>query len=123
MSKNQHSIHISLAERRLYLVSGSVLLASWPVAIGKAETPTPSGRFVVINKSILDGRQIYGTRWIGFNKPRYGIHGTNYPPCIGKAVSKGCVRMQNRDVESLFAQISIGAPVYVALKPPNFDII
>jgi lipoprotein-anchoring transpeptidase ErfK/SrfK len=123
MSKKQYSIHISLSEKRLYLFAGTVLSDSWPVAIGKADTPTPAGRFIVNNKSILDGRQIYGTRWIGFSKPRYGIHGTNNPACIGKAVSKGCVRMRNKDVEALFAQITIGTPVYIALKPPNADII
>lgn len=115
---NSNSIHISLSERILYLFSGVVLLNSWPVAIGKPDTPTPSGRFIVNNKSILDGRQIYGTRWIGISKPQYGIHGTNNPNCVGKAVSKGCVRMRNADVESLFGQITIGTPVYIAANPP-----
>ena len=50
----------------------------------------------------MDGRQVFGTRWMGLSKPHYGIHGTNNPSSIGKAVSLGCIRMYNRDIEIIF---------------------
>ena len=73
------SITINLNERRLYLYQGDRLYNSYPVAIGKPSTPSPIGTWTIANKAILDGRQVYGTRWMGLSKPTYGIHGTNNP--------------------------------------------
>ena len=43
----------------------------------------------------------------------YRIHGTNEPWSIGQAVSSGCIRMLNADVEDLYARVRIGARVVV----------
>lgn len=43
----------------------------------------------------------------------YRIHGTNQPWSIGKALSSGCVRMLNKDVEDLYARVRMGAVVKV----------
>ena len=43
----------------------------------------------------------------------YRIHGTNQPSTIGQAVSSGCIRMLNSDVEDLYNRIRIGARVVV----------
>lgn len=48
-----------------------------------------------------DPRNPLGTRWIGIGGS-YGIHGTRDPDSIGKAESRGCIRMRNRDVEELY---------------------
>ncbi len=40
-----------------------------------------------------------------------GIHGTNDPKSIGRYVSWGCIRMQNRDIMDLFTRVSVGTPV------------
>lgn len=106
-------IRINLQERRLYLYERGRLVNSYPVAIGKPSTPSPVGSWTIVNKKILDGRMIYGTRWMGLSKPRYGIHGTNNPSSIGKAVSLGCIRMYNHDVESIFPRVTIGTPVEI----------
>ena len=41
------------------------------------------------------------------------MHGTNQPQSIGHAVSNGCVRMYNADVEALFDQVQVGVPVLI----------
>lgn len=46
--------------------------------------------------------------WIG-----YGIHGTNEPGLLGQAVSHGCVRMLNQDIEALYPLVAIGTPVNI----------
>jgi len=46
--------------------------------------------------------------WIG-----YGIHGTDDPPSIGNAVSHGCVRLLNQQVEELFEMVPIGTAVNI----------
>lgn len=41
----------------------------------------------------------------------YGIHGTNNPASIGKAVSNGCIRMYNQDVNYVYSLAPIGTEV------------
>jgi hypothetical protein len=48
--------------------------------------------------------------------PMYGIHGTNAPWAIGLAVSNGCIRMHEEDVEELFEVVMYGTPVKVAYE-------
>lgn len=84
----------------------------FPVAVGKAATPTPPGEWTVTNQSRNWGGG-FGTRWNGINVPWgiYGIHGTNAPHAIGSHVSAGCIRMFNQDVEELYDTIPLGTPV------------
>ena len=109
-------IVISLAQRKLYFYGKTGSLKSYPVAIGKPSTPTPPGRWKIINKIINPGG-ILGTRWMGLNIPSsggsYGIHGTSQPWSIGKAVSLGCIRMHNRDIEEIFPLTPIGTKVTI----------
>lgn len=43
----------------------------------------------------------------------YLIHGTNEETSIGEAVSHGCVRMYNEDIERLYASVPMGTAVYI----------
>ncbi|MEM8551296.1 MAG: L,D-transpeptidase, partial [Pseudomonadota bacterium] len=43
----------------------------------------------------------------------YRIHGTHQDESIGYAVSSGCIRMLNEDVEDLYARVRTGARVIV----------
>ncbi|MBM3325839.1 MAG: L,D-transpeptidase [Calditrichaeota bacterium] len=43
----------------------------------------------------------------------YFIHGTLYTRLLGVAVSHGCVRLGNDDLEFIYKKVSIGTPVYV----------
>jgi lipoprotein-anchoring transpeptidase ErfK/SrfK len=43
----------------------------------------------------------------------YRIHGSNEPWTIGQAVSSGCFRMRNEDVQELYEQVEIGTKVVV----------
>ena len=47
----------------------------------------------------------------------YGIHGTNEPEKIGDAVSHGCIRLSNSDVEQVYAQAYLGEPVEIVDSP------
>lgn len=106
-------IFIDIDEKTLYLLDGNNLIKKYPVATGKPSTPTPIGRWKVINKARWGGG--FGSRWIGIDVPwgTYGIHGTNKPSTIGYNASHGCVRMYNRDVEDLYTYVKYGTPVYI----------
>ncbi len=54
-----------------------------------------------------------GSRWLGFDLPEYGIHGTNKPGTIGQPVTKGCVRLTNPDAEELFVLLPDGTRVTI----------
>jgi lipoprotein-anchoring transpeptidase ErfK/SrfK len=43
----------------------------------------------------------------------YRIHGTNAPETIGQAVSSGCFRLVNEDVQDLFSRVPVGTKVIV----------
>jgi hypothetical protein len=43
----------------------------------------------------------------------YLIHGTNQETSIGEAVSHGCIRMYNEDVERLFRMVPVGTQVFI----------
>jgi lipoprotein-anchoring transpeptidase ErfK/SrfK len=43
----------------------------------------------------------------------YGLHGTDAPSSIGRAVSHGCVRMRNEDIRALYERVTIGTPVFI----------
>jgi len=76
-------ILINLAQRRLYLYKNEQALNSYPVAIGKPNTPTPPGTYHIVTKIVNPHLTVLGTRWMGLSIPRYGIHGTPAPWTIG----------------------------------------
>lgn len=107
-----YSINIELNSRRLILKKGNSVFNSYPVAIGKPSTPTPTGDYQVLTK-IKNPGGVLGTRWMQFTWQEHGIHGTNQPWLIGQAISHGCVRMYNRDVEEVYNLVSVGTPVII----------
>ncbi len=116
---SQKRIQIYTHNRKLYLVSGRQADRIYPVAVGKPETPTPHGTYRIINKIVNPGGGL-GTRWMGLDIPDgpYGIHGTFNPESIGKAISNGCIRMYNHDVEELFSLVHIGTTVVIEAYAP-----
>ncbi|MBY0490853.1 MAG: L,D-transpeptidase [Gemmatimonadaceae bacterium] len=43
----------------------------------------------------------------------YALHGTNNPASVGQAVSHGCVRLRNPDIERLYDLVAVGTPVFI----------
>jgi lipoprotein-anchoring transpeptidase ErfK/SrfK len=43
----------------------------------------------------------------------YGIHGTIDPNSIGKAESRGCIRLRNQDVEEVYDMLAVGSEVTI----------
>ena len=107
-----YSITVNTSTRTLTLYRNGQWVKSYPVAVGKPSTPTPKGTFTIVNKAVNPGGP-FGSRWMGLSKPHYGIHGTNNPSSIGKAVSNGCIRMYNKDVNELYNLVSIGTVVKI----------
>ncbi|MDF2485945.1 MAG: hypothetical protein K0R46_2113 [Herbinix sp.] len=108
------SIAINTKQHSLTLYKNGVLYKTYPVAVGKASTPTPIGTFRIKNKAINPGGP-FGSRWLGITAPggSYGIHGTNNPSSIGNNRSNGCIRMHNQDVIELSNLVTVGTIVKI----------
>jgi hypothetical protein len=126
-----YEVDIGRAAHRLTLRFRERELQSFPVCVGRGRE-TPLGDFRILNKAIWPAwRSIYtgalvpggpgnplGARWIGLTARGsrghvIGIHGTNAPSSIGRAVSAGCIRMHNKDVIALYDKVMVGTPVHI----------
>ncbi|MEK4425045.1 L,D-transpeptidase family protein [Solibacillus sp. FSL K6-1523] len=105
-------IEVSVNNRWLRLYKSGVLQKQYPIAVGKMLTKTPLGNYIIVNKEPNPGGP-FGTMWMSLSKEHYGIHGTNNPSSIGHAVSHGCIRMHNKDVEELARIVPIGTQVII----------
>ncbi|HYX69764.1 MAG TPA: L,D-transpeptidase [Terriglobales bacterium] len=116
---------VSIPDRKLALLDKGKVVKVYPVAVGAAGSPSPSGEFTIVCRAAAPSykhnrvfippgkKNPLGPRWLGLSKAHYGIHGTNDPDSIGHAASGGCIRMNNQDVEELFAQVEVGDGVEI----------
>lgn len=125
-------IVINKTKKILTVYNKGEIYKKYPVALGKATTPTPNYKFTIINKvknpywGGMGGKfkpvkggasnNPLGKRWLGLSTEKYrgyGIHGNSAPFSIGKYISAGCIRMINEDVEELFEYIPIKTNVWI----------
>jgi lipoprotein-anchoring transpeptidase ErfK/SrfK len=128
-TSERRRIVVSIPDRKLVLFEGERVLRVYDVAVGKPSTPTPQGKFAIINRvpnptyfartgAVAPGaNNPLGSRWMGLSAQGYGIHGTNVPSSIGKAASHGCVRMRKQDLEELFEMVTVGTTVELQGEP------
>ena len=127
-------IVLDLKERQIRFVSEQGNLGPWPVAIGDPSTPTPKGRFRILDKQIDpinlstkngDPQELsgplspIGDRYLAFfrnERGEFGIHGTPWPHWVKNraAVSQGCVRMLNDHMRQLFDVVEVGTPLEIS---------
>ena len=118
-------ILVQVGARRVTLFDGGREAFAAPIAVGSSATPTPLGNFYV-NQRLrpTDPSGPFGPGAIGisaFSEVLTGwaqggpvaLHGTNRPELIGHAVSNGCIRLRNADLERLFDRALPGTPVVV----------
>lgn len=118
-------IVIDLSRRKLFVYRRGELMGRFPVAVGRPGLETPSGHFYVTQKlRPPDPNGVYGVLQIGTSatQPKLNgwpdgglvaIHGTSEPWLIGKAISHGCVRMKNADVQKVSRLVPTGSPVII----------
>lgn len=120
------SLHVDRSRRRLTVRHDGRVVRRMPVAVGRPDTPTPTGRFAVTDRLrasrpdspygccaiALSGHQ---TRllpgWPGGD--RLAVHGTPQPETVGRPVSLGCMRAHHRHIEALMRVVPLGAPVFI----------
>jgi hypothetical protein len=120
-------IRVDLSMRRLGLYRNGRLVRRFPVGVGTASSPTPTGRYAVAEK--LPGSRlgaVYGCCIVGLTAhqprlpagfdPNYtyliGIHGGSG---LGGAVSLGCLHMAEPALRYLMRAVPLGTPVVISL--------
>ena len=128
-------IIVSFGDRRLYFVIGRGEALSYPVAVPREEDRwegvtsvsdkkinpswTPTQAMLSENPKlppwIPGGHPMnpLGVRALYLGASFYRIHGTDAPWTIGTPVSKGCIRMYNRDMVDLYPRVAVDAIVVV----------
>ena len=137
-SKDVVAIERTNEFRGLYHVLGDGTAMKYAISVGrkgfiwtgtntvsrKAEWPTWNPPAEMRAREAKKGHILPVTMKGGINNPLgaramylgstiYRIHGTNQPSSLGKAMSSGCIRMANEDVEHLYANVTIGTKVIV----------
>ncbi|MGH7199516.1 MAG: L,D-transpeptidase family protein, partial [Planctomycetaceae bacterium] len=111
---------VDLARFELTIHAHGYYVKSYPIGVGK-DGSTPIGTRSVVDKvtnpqyTDPDGRVIaaddpanpIGEYWISLGD-RYGIHGTIDPASIGRAESRGCIRLNSADVQEVYDFLTIG---------------
>lgn len=121
MVKNtsEYLIFVDINELTLSLVNKEnyTFEKTYPIAIGKKETPSPIGTWQITSKAHLPGP--FGGYWLGLNTPwdTFGIHGTNNPGSIGSMASSGCIRMYNYHIKEVFSLVNYDTIVIVYPGP------
>lgn len=101
---------------------GWYLTKAFPIAIGKASTPTPCGRYTVqkkIGDFDLNGYRFWYATWFG----GFGIHSTAYEiyptpqreanAGISQMTSNGCIRMSLKNAKWIYDNVSDGTEVMI----------
>lgn len=116
---------VDLSEFSLVVRTRSEYVRRFQIGIGRDHS-TPLGRFRVLRKvpdpqyTDPDGRVIpaavpenpLGRFWIDLGEG-YGIHGTNQPESVGRAESRGCLRLRNNDIQLLYGMLVTGCEVVI----------
>lgn len=120
-ARDGFAITVDISDRMLYVTRGDETVREYRVAVGQRGHPTPTGSFGVRRlvwnprwvppdaawargKSARepgDPRNPMGKVKIFFSAPDYYIHGTRETDSLGRAESRGCIRMRNDDVVEL----------------------
>jgi lipoprotein-anchoring transpeptidase ErfK/SrfK len=129
-------IIVSFSDRKLYLVTKPGEAISYPIAVPREQSRwqgtlqvsskrvdppwTPTAEMLRENPKLPrhvpggDPMNPMGARALYLGATMYRIHGTDAPWSIGQAVSKGCIRMYNKDVIDLYDRVPVGTRVAVS---------
>ena len=118
----RREIVIDRSERLLELRTARKVELRTRVAVGAPRMETPLGTFYVVAKfrptAPILGEFAFETsaysklsEWPGGGV--VGIHGTNMPWLLGRAVSHGCVRVANEAILRLRRLVPVGTPIRI----------
>ena len=122
---------VDISTRWVLYMMGDEVVAAWEGGVGKPGNETQPGQYTIGVKQpnppwfrpggapvpFGNPENPLGTRWLSWRlngvESHLGFHGTTDPSSVGGAVSSGCIRLRNEDVEELFEILPERADVLV----------
>jgi len=122
-------IEVDISDQMTYVKLGERVIAQYKSSTGTFKTPTPLGRFKVLNKQELrigSAKPHYRMPyWSGFTKWGHGFHALPYLANdngtfwnealnhIGQRVSHGCIRLLPADAKDLHDLTALYMPIII----------
>jgi L,D-transpeptidase catalytic domain len=127
VASDAYRIEVSLADYRLTLTDGSRTVGSWAVAVGAADTPTPTGRtFLLASAAPVHPTFSPLVLPLGLHSDALGsfdggpgtvaLHGWPDAAVFGHPVSHGCVRVPAAALRVL-SRVPLGSLVTIIGRP------
>ncbi len=127
LSETPYRIEINRSSKTLRLIKGGKTKRSMKVVVGAGATPTPAGRFALLDKlEVRDTGNFLGS-WVlpitaysdvlqqfDGGPGQIAIHGrggASLAQPVGTAASHGCVRVENSNIARIAAAAPTGTPV------------
>ncbi len=123
------TVEVDISDQKARVKLGETVVREYTVSTGTFKTPTPIGRFKILNKQDLRigaaSPHYRMPNWQGFTKWGHGFHslpylandrGTFWTEAlshIGQRVSHGCVRLLPEDSADLYNLIEVGTEVII----------
>jgi hypothetical protein len=119
--RNRIIVRVGARTIEIRRIADGKLLVRGIVAVGKPGAETPVGRDFYVQGRFVPDNPFYGSLvletsaysklsdWPGSGLA--GVHGTNRPDLLGKAVSHGCVRVSDAVAQALAGLAPLGTPV------------
>jgi lipoprotein-anchoring transpeptidase ErfK/SrfK len=127
LARDPFRVQIQLGAHRITVRSGTRVIHSERIGVGRAVVPTPVGTYFIVE--LLRQPNPYGPygpyafglsafsnvyRSFGSGPGSIGLHGTNEPSGLGHDVSHGCIRMSNAGILKLASLLPLGTPVIIS---------
>jgi hypothetical protein len=107
------SIAIDTTNQRAWLFDNGIEILSSPVTPGKPSSPTPKGKFWVINKHKDWTSTIYHVPMPYFLRLNPGYFGLHEGPMQIYPASHGCIRLPKKQASEFFELTPIGTKVLI----------
>jgi len=112
-------IDVNLSRQRLTAYVGKKAVYSTLVSTGTSRTPTPTGRYTILDKvrsRSMSGPGYYlpGVPYVmHFRGGGYALHGTYWHNNFGRRMSHGCINLPTSAAAWVYSWARVGTPVSI----------
>ena len=111
-------IDVNLSEQRVFAYEGDVVVNSFIVSTGVAQTPTVTGDYRIWAKVRVQdmsgpGYYLRDVPYVMFFYEDYALHGTYWHNNFGTPMSRGCVNLKVDDAAWLFSWAAVSTVVSI----------